>query len=203
MDDRPLPAPPKPSDFASPSESTISLNRGSPAFSESRSNTPRPVAPSNIKDTLKTPSISSAPSKSSAKLSTTPGYRAAEAFIRPAPIVTNGSVKKYGFDLRNCTFTFSLQAEKSTDEDLPTEIYLPEYHFPRTGTNVEVSGGRWTIDIEDIDDGTRQLLRWWHAEGEQNITVKGVKRKLGGPPGATEEEEGYLQQCQKTSCVVM
>jgi hypothetical protein len=48
----------------------------------------------------------------------------------------------------------------------------------------------------------QQILRWWHAEGDQSIAVKGVVRKPGSSIG-TEEDEGYLAQCQKQNCVVM
>ena len=80
--------------------------------------------------------------------------------------------------------------------------YLPEFHFPSGQTSVEVSGGKWTISSEETNGALQQTLRWWHAEGEQSMTVKGVVRKPGSALG-TEEDEGYLQQCQKQTCAVM
>jgi hypothetical protein len=130
------------------------------------------------------------------------GLRAAEAFIRPTPISTHGDITSHGFDLRNCAFKFTLSASSSTREDAPTTIFLPEFHFPADQTTVEVSGGKWTISSEETNGAVQQTLRWWHAEGEQNMTVKGVVRKQGGAL-STEEDEGYLKQCQKQACAVM
>ena len=148
--------------------------------------------------------MSSERSKTPAELGNSPGYRAAEAFIRPSPIKTNDTVQKYGFDLRNCTFTLSLSAEKATSEDAPTEIFLPEYHFAASQTKVEISGGKWTISIDDVDGSTMQRLRWWHGEGEQNIKVQGVKRRQGIFMENEVDDGGYLDQCRKmASCNIM
>jgi hypothetical protein len=130
------------------------------------------------------------------------GLRAAEAFIRPAPFAAHGDISSYVFDLKNCTFRIALTAPSSTAEDAPTTVFLPEFHFPSGQTSVEVSGGKWTIVSEETDGALQQTLRWWHAEGEQHITVKGVVRKPGSALD-TEEDEGYLAQCQKQSCAVM
>ena len=56
--------------------------------------------------------------------------------------------------------------------------------------------------MDDADDGLIQKLRWWHAEGTHNMTIRGVKRAQGAAMGK-EEEEGYLEQCQQTRCSVM
>jgi hypothetical protein len=67
---------------------------------------------------------------------------------------------------------------------------------------VNVSGGKWEISV---DEGKCQRLKWWHAEGEQRLVVKGVARKSGAAEEGSsyEEENGYLEQCRKQSCVVM
>lgn len=200
-DDRQLPSEPE-----TPSLSTTSLNPRSPSFSDSQTKLAKPIDPSNIQSSLKTPSISSRPSGTSAELRATPGYRAAEAFVRPSPLKTNGSVQKYGFDLKSCTFTLSLEAEKPTVEDQPTEIYLPEFHFPITRIKVEVSGGKWTISTDEECGAAVQRLRWWHGEGEQNIKIEGVKRKAGayGEGSADSDDYGYLDQCRElASCSIM
>jgi hypothetical protein len=126
------------------------------------------------------------------------GYRAAEAYVRPAPMYVQGNIVSYGFDLRNCTFTLNLSALAPTAENAPTELHLPEWHFPNGSTTVEVSGGKWAITMEEHV----QLLKWWHAEGEQTITVKGKVRKSGMPVGAAEQEDGYLGQYWQ-NCTVM
>lgn len=125
------------------------------------------------------------------------GYRAAEAYIRPAPVAVHGIVTSFGFDLRNCVFTLTLNAPTSTREAAPTEIFLPEWHFPGNAMSVEVTGGKWAISV--IND--QQTLRWWHAEGPQKITVKGVKQRLG-TIWTSDDDESYLRQYQQ-QCSMM
>jgi hypothetical protein len=127
------------------------------------------------------------------------GYRAAECFIRPWPHAVHGDVVDFGFDLDSAIFHLTLNAPSSTAADAPTEVFLPGWHFPSTSTTVEVSVGKWEVITETIGHSETQLLRWWHAEGEQMVTVKGLARKNNGQaPGgtSTEEEAGYFQQVQ-------
>jgi hypothetical protein len=114
----------------------------------------------------------------------------------------SGRLDAHVFDLKNCTFTMSLTAKGPTTAHAPTEIYLPEFHFPETNLAVTVSGGKWDIDVEEIQSVKLQRLRWWHAEGEQDIKIEGIKRKPGefANPG---EDVTYLEQCQKGDCVIM
>ncbi|KAF2096393.1 glycosyl hydrolase-like protein [Rhizodiscina lignyota] len=176
--------------------SVASLDPTSPSYSRSLNSSTTSVNPLTLKNTLASETMS-LNRGDTGKV----GYRAAEAYVRPAPMATHGNVLSYGFDLRNCTFTLSLNAPSSTSEAVPTEIYLPEFHFPQSNTDVEVTGGKWKISTEEAGEATLQVLQWWHAEGEQTITVKGVKRKAGAL--TPEEEEGYLQQCQPQRCAVM
>lgn len=157
---------------------------------------------SNLKASLSTPSIASVPPTDDVDLTNSPGFRAAEAYVRPSPIATVGTVQSYGFDLRNCTFTFRLTAAPPTKESTPTEIFLPEFHFPSDRMTVEVSSGRWTISVDDVDGGLMQRLRWWHGPGEHRIKVQGVMRRQGMAMGK-EEEAGYLDQCLQSRCLLM
>ena len=120
--------------------------------------------------------------------------------MRPSPIVTVGNVTSYGFDLRNATFTLAIECKAAATEDVQTEIFLPEFHFPRNNTSVEVSSGKWTISVDDVDGGTVQRLRWQHGTGKQNMMVKGVRRRQGMALGK-EEEEGYYDKLSK--CALM
>ena len=147
-------------------------------------------------------SMSSQPSARD-DLTTNPGYRAAEAYIRPSAVATHGALEAFGFDLKNCTFTLSLVADSATPDEAPTIIYLPEVHFPTMHTEVSVSGGKWEIERQELKTGMVQLLKWWHAEGDQDIKITGVKRKLQGAADAMAEDEGYLDQCQRGSCTTM
>lgn len=135
------------------------------------------------------------------QLNSNPGYRASEAYVRPAPVAVAGNIKHYGFDLKTCTFTLSLYSSKEFSSDAPTVLYLPEAHFPRNGCSVETSGGKWEIAEEE---GDVQQLKWWHGTGEQNIKIVGVVRRLNGDPGG--EEPGYydaLSNWLGNGCTVM
>ena len=198
LDDKALPLSP-----SSENASTTSFNRESPSYSDGRSSADPSVTPKNLQKTM---SIDQMSSKKPPELdSDVPGFRAAEAYVRPTPITTHGDVTSHGFDLRNCTFTIVLSAPSSTAEDAPTEIFLPEFHFPQNDTKVEVSGGKWSISVDDADGGTQQRLRWWHAEGEQRMTIQGVKRRQNMKMGKEEEEAGYVEQCKNAvkSCTIM
>lgn len=179
-------------------ESVPSLSPSSPSYSRSFSDSGTSLTPKNIKKTLTNESMR--PRRQDDERL---GYRAAEAWVRPTTVATHSDVVTHGFDLRNCVFTLSLSAATPTQREAPTEIYLPEFHFPQKDTQVEVSGGKWTISTEDVGDANVQILRWWHAEGEQKLTIRGLKRKAGAH--TSEEEEGYIEQCQQQSpkCVVM
>ncbi|KAL9099703.1 MAG: hypothetical protein Q9163_004837 [Psora crenata] len=207
LDDKPLPLHP----FANNEEpgppsrpaSIHFLDQTSPSFSQSHCADTSHVFPENVKSALKTPSISTdQKSDNPAEIGNTPGFRAAEAYVRPSPIATVGNVTAWGFDLRNCVFTFSLECKEAATEDVPTEIFLPEFHFPRDHVEVEVSSGKWTISVDDMDGGMTQRLRWRHGAGKQHMRVKGVQRRHGMSLGK-EEEEGYLEQCRQSKCDLM
>lgn len=160
------------------------------------------INPSNLRASMRTPSIASHRSDAPAELSNAPGYRAAEAYVRPSPIATSGKVVQYGFDLRNGVFSLKLQAKSAASEDSPTEVFLPEFHFPKDKSVITTSSGKWSISTDDRDGGLAQKLRWWHGDGEQNLKVKGVLR---AQQLTSQEEEGYLDQCQQTTskCILM
>lgn len=98
--------------------------------------------------------------------------RAAQAFIRPSAIATNGNLVGSGFDLTNQRFELVLKANKPAKEDAPTLIYLPELHYPdQNKIEVTVSDGRWEMKTENVGLATIQMLEWWHGAGKQIITV--------------------------------
>ncbi len=84
-------------------------------------------------------------------------------------------------------------APAPTSQDLPTEIFLPEFHFPRDKTDVQISGGKFQIGNFEEDGQLIQKLKWWHGEGKQEIVVKGVVTKLQGMMEGVEEEIGYYE----------
>lgn len=212
FDDQPLPISAVPRSKAG----SLSSNHAPPRLSEDVA-----VTPDNIKRTLTNdaPSVSSLstaanPANASSLMNTTdpelkiatPGYRAAEAYVRPAPVAVAGDITHYTFDLKSCTFTLNLRTAKEPGPDAPTEFFLPEYHFPRDGCVVEVSSGKWEIGVGE--DGV-QRLRWWHGKAEQSIKIVGQVRKYGagaGKDGAAGEEPGYYDMVNNwlaNGCVVM
>lgn len=165
------------------------------------------VHPDNLDAKLPKPSIRRVPTKTPPELGNHPGLRAAEAFLRPSPVATHGDVNSYGFDLKSATFTFSLTAPSKTPDDAPTEIFLPHFHFPAGQTTVEVSGGKYVINLRDVDGEGMQWMRWWHAEGEQTMKVMGVVRKNNGQDtgSSADDEYGYLEVMRKVgeNCSIM
>ncbi|KAG8625507.1 hypothetical protein KVT40_007258 [Elsinoe batatas] len=195
VDDRALPL--------APSLKATSFDPNSPSYSESRTSIDDSISKKNIDRTLSVDQMSM--SKSSIQSSNEhPTFRAAEAYVRPAPIFTAGDIISYGFDLRSCTFTITINAPKATEQDLPTEIYLPEFHYPQDTTDVEVSGGKWSIMNDTLQETPVQMLKWWHAEGEQKLSVKGIMRRQGRVISPEEAEEGYIEQCRRVvGCTIM
>lgn len=178
------------------------LDPESPAYSESQSSgEAEQVEPGNLKHAIQSPSISSERPRSSSGERV--GFRAAEAWTRPSPIVTNGKISKFVFDLSECTFTMSLAAKARSEPDAPTEIYLPDFHFPTTRTLVSVSDGNWAIDHDEINGVKLQRLQWWHPEGDHDIKIQGVKRKIGELTETSGDDVSYLEQCQRNGCVIM
>ncbi|CCU75813.1 glycosyl hydrolase family 5 [Blumeria hordei DH14] len=157
------------------------------------------VNPVPLKGTLLAPPI---PPKVTriAENSNLHGYRAAEAYVRPSPIVTCGKIIHYGFDLKNCIFTFGLIGNESCDNS-PTEVYLPEFHFPKDYCRVEVSGGKWELCHEDCAGCIIQRLKWWNPEGEHIVRVYGIQQAQR--KNSIMENDGYLEQCQQNKCILM
>ncbi|KAJ6024998.1 glycosyl hydrolase [Penicillium herquei] len=181
-----------------PGNADRSLNPQSPAYSESYSSGGEPeVDPRNLKGALASPAISSDgpdPPK---------GYRAAEAYLRPSPIYVSGTLENHVFDLQNCRFTMSLTATKATAIDAPTEVYLPDFHFPEGEVEVAVSGGKWELDLYPIQGIKIQRLLWWHGEGDQDIQIDGIKRQPGEYVNPSGDDVSYFEQCQRGQCVLM
>ncbi|KAF2007984.1 glycoside hydrolase family 5 protein [Amniculicola lignicola CBS 123094] len=177
--------------------SRSSLDMNSPSFSEAQSSETLQVSPENLQKSLLSESMSATSTNGDSQ-----GLRAAEAFVRPTPVAAHGDISSYGFDLRNCTFKLALKAPGPTKEDAPTVVYLPQFHFPAGQTDIQISSGKWTISTEDANGAAMQILKWYHAGGDQTLMVKGVVRKQGAALGV-EEDEGYLRQCQRQACTMM
>lgn len=199
LDDMPLPLSPGAAAPSNESSASLLEHTGPNA----RENVDRSVVnPGNLKAKLRTPSITSK-SSDDPELTSTPGFRAAEAYVRPSPTAAAGTILSYGFDLRNCIFTLKLLVHEAGPDAQPTDIALPEFHFPKDKCEVEVTSGKWTISSDAAQGSLIQRLRWWHLEGEQTIKVTGVRRRQAAMQGL-DEDDSYLEQCQETSkCSVM
>ncbi|KAI0016567.1 glycoside hydrolase family 5 protein [Xylariomycetidae sp. FL0641] len=189
VDDQTLPISPIPQTPEN-TDSSMSATKTATATDETS------VTPDNLKQTLTTPSISSTPSSPDPELTNAPGYRAAEAYVRPAPIITNGAIMSYGFDLKTCQFTLELLGATTPSQDGPTTVFLPDYHFPKEQCTVVASSGKWEISTDDDERTWIQKFRWWHGNGRQSLKVTGVVRPHIASFG-TAEESGYLEQCQQ------
>ena len=89
--------------------------------------------------------------------------------------------------------------------ELPTVVWLPEYHFPEDSIDVQATAGRWEISWDVEETATLQRLRWWHPPGAQALKIKGLVRKHNNVEGNTSED-GYYDQISsflENGCSVM
>lgn len=125
-----------------------------------------------------------------------PGLRAAEAFVRPHPLYTDGDLIQFGFDLKQCLFSLKLESDSSSKQGAPTEIFLPDFHFPPDLMEVETSGGKWKLKTIGSQSGPYHVLEWWHAEGIQDIKIKGSLRQ-------ESLTTSIFDICRQGSCIMM
>ncbi|KAK4176476.1 glycoside hydrolase superfamily [Triangularia setosa] len=199
IDDKLLPVSPLPR-----SPSTLSLLKTGDGSQRKEVDDDDSVTPANLRRSITNPSISSEVTNRQPELTAAPGYRAAEAYVRPAPVVTVGTIKNYFFDLKQCQFNMTITAHKAAETDTPTIILLPDYHFPKDECIVEVSSGKWEISSDEEESIMLQRLRWWHGEGEQVLKITGVVKKHN----IGEGDGGYYDQLSNAfdfvgSCSVM
>ena len=94
------------------------------------------------------------------------GGRAIPGFCRPYPRFTAGkpTIWRYNLDTREIIYEF----EADGNVDVPTEIFIPEYQYPR-GYKVEVSSGYYERNM------TRQVLYvFMSASGPQRVMIKPI-----------------------------
>lgn len=89
------------------------------------------------------------------------GARAPEAFIRPYPVATSGEPRSLSFDPHQARFSFSFESDPQLT--VPTEIYVPEFHYGK-GVRVEVSDGSYDLDLGEqrliYHPATNEGLHW-------------------------------------------
>ncbi|KAK6543230.1 hypothetical protein TWF694_007126 [Orbilia ellipsospora] len=158
-------------------------------YKDSPRNTLNTMDSNSVKRILSTEQMSL--DRGATSIGSSTGTRAADAFIRPAPVKVAGKITKYSFNLAQSVFSLALDA-KSTTELSPTEIFIPLYHFPRDRLDVEISDGRWTYEDET------QTLKWWHGVGNQTLKIAGLKRF-----SQSFEDDTYFDMFKNAGCEVM
>ncbi len=91
------------------------------------------------------------------------GGRALQAVIRPYARATAGTPLRMTFDINRRVFTFEFQSEPGIKA--PTELYVPDYHYPN-GYNVSVSDGEVEIDTGE------QTMRYYPANHRQTHRIR-------------------------------
>jgi hypothetical protein len=93
------------------------------------------------------------------------GGRALPAVIRPYPEATSGELIKSSFNPFSHVFKLIFKHDPAIPA--PTEVYIPNYHYPH-GYSVRVSDGRYEIQR------SKQLLLYWPGSGRSihRITIK-------------------------------
>lgn len=82
------------------------------------------------------------------------GGRALQAVIRPYPRATAGEPLRMSFDIRRRVFLYEFRHDLT--DQAPTEIFVPDYHYPR-GYNVWISDGECKANPET------QTLLYYHS----------------------------------------
>ncbi|EEY17535.1 Protein tyrosine kinase [Verticillium alfalfae VaMs.102] len=135
------------------------------------------VTPGNLESSMRSPSISSAPSGKDPEISNAPGFPGGR-----------------GYKLR-------IRSDFPPSDDAPTIVFVPEHHFPKDNCQVTVSSGKWELsedaDAEEPSAPQLQRLKWWHGDGEQTLRLNGLVRRHNLPNEGTDEEQGYLDQCRQ------
>jgi glycosyl hydrolase family 5 len=100
-------------------------------------------------------------------------YRAGEAHIRPWPIAVCGKVLSFEFDMAKQKFSLEIEGDSvdETAEPNCSEIYIPEFYYPKAEMEVDVSSGRYDLCL----DKDMRKLQWFHEGGKQYITINRAK----------------------------
>ncbi|MEM7552236.1 MAG: cellulase family glycosylhydrolase [Bacteroidota bacterium] len=91
------------------------------------------------------------------------GDRALNAVIRPYPYKTSGTPLFQQFNMTKKEYVFKYEAETS---DVPTEIFIPEWHFGE-GFELYYSSGRVAFDKE-----AQMLLHYPENNGESILIIR-------------------------------
>jgi len=93
------------------------------------------------------------------------GGRALEAVVRPYPVATAGELHELNFNPDSRVFKLVFRHDPAIAA--PTEIFVPNYHYPH-GYSIKVSDGRYEIQR------SRQTLLYWPGANHQlhKITIK-------------------------------
>jgi hypothetical protein len=90
------------------------------------------------------------------------GGRALQAVVRPYAMATAGQPVSMGFEVRNKSFQLEFRHDSGVEG--PTEIFVPNLHYPK-GYEVEVTDGKYEVDREE------QVLRYFHSPDHEVHTI--------------------------------
>lgn len=98
------------------------------------------------------------------------GTRAADAIIRPYPVLINGIVKEAVFDLKGRNFVLTINTNTSVKKTASSVIYVPSHHFPKNDMQISVSTGRTNYKSNRF----LQIIEWDYELniGEIEMTIR-------------------------------
>jgi len=91
------------------------------------------------------------------------GGRALRAVVRPYPVRTAGEPLELSFNMKNGDFLFRFRHDPGVDA--PTEIFVPDYQYPR-GYHVTISDGFYWTDKSD------QIIVYRHSVEKEDHEVR-------------------------------
>ena len=96
------------------------------------------------------------------------GGRALQAVVRPYPRAVAGELIKFSFDIKRRVFELEFRHDPAIDK--PTEVFIPDYQYPR-GYEVKLSDG------SSLHDTANQLMIYTHSRDRDEHTIRVTARR--------------------------
>lgn len=93
------------------------------------------------------------------------GFRAIDSLKRPYAIAISGEFIESEFNLKELKYELHIRGDSRNF----TKIYLPNWHFPSDGVDIQVSSGRF-----EFNENNPEVLEWHHGSGVQKIVCKNI-----------------------------
>jgi hypothetical protein len=88
--------------------------------------------------------------------------------VRPYPRAVAGELIKFSFDIKRRVFELQFRHDPAIDK--PTEVFIPDYQYPR-GYEVKLSDG------SSVQDAVNQLLIYTHSCDRTVHTIRVTARR--------------------------